>query len=43
MAVVEVDRPEPDIIRITMNRPASLNALNQEMVDGLWAAIDEVR
>ncbi|MEU7813900.1 enoyl-CoA hydratase-related protein [Pseudonocardia sp. NPDC049154] len=43
MAVVELGRPDKDVVVITMNRPEALNALNQDMMDGLWGALEEVR
>jgi len=41
-ATVLLDEIEPGIIRITMNRPASLNAMNRELIEDLHGALDAV-
>src|SRR3954451_13824791 len=41
MSVVEVDRPRPGVVQITLNRPERLNAFNQETVGALVEALDE--
>jgi len=40
---VLVSRPHPGIVEITMNRPARLNAMTSELVEGLHGALEEVR
>src|SRR5205085_5854605 len=42
MAAVELDTPHPGISRITLNRPARLNAMTVELVEGLHDALDAV-
>jgi enoyl-CoA hydratase/carnithine racemase len=42
MSTVRVERPEPGIAVITLDRPERLNALSFELVDDLHAALDEV-
>ena len=39
---VLVSRPEPGVRQITLNRPDRLNAIDDTLVDGLHAALDEV-
>ena len=39
---VLLDEIEPGITRITLNRPASLNAMNRPLIDGLHDALDHV-
>ena len=39
---VLVDRPAPDVALITLNRPDSLNAMNNGLVEGLYDALDVV-
>lgn len=36
-------RPDDGIARIVLNRPEKRNALNQTLVDGIFAALEEVR
>jgi enoyl-CoA hydratase len=40
--VLLVDRSEPGIAVLTLNRPAWLNALNGELVEALLAALDQI-
>lgn len=40
--VVVVEQARPGITKITLNRPERLNAMNYELVAGLYAALDEV-
>jgi enoyl-CoA hydratase len=40
--VILVDSPMPGVRRLTLNRPASLNAMNVELVEGLHAALSEM-
>lgn len=42
MSVVEISRPRPGIVQITLNRPEKLNAMTSELVTDLHAALDEV-
>jgi len=42
MPVVLVERPEAHVARITLNRPARLNAMDHELVACLHDALDEV-
>ncbi|HEY8216861.1 MAG TPA: enoyl-CoA hydratase/isomerase family protein [Acidimicrobiia bacterium] len=39
---VVVSYPRDDIALVTLNRPAKLNAMNQDLVDGIYAAVDEI-
>ena len=39
---VIVTYPRDDIALVTLNRPAKLNAMNQPLVDGIYAACDEI-
>ncbi len=39
---VVVDDPAPGVRRITLNRPSTLNAMNVDLVEGLYEALDEV-
>jgi enoyl-CoA hydratase len=39
---VVVDGPAPGVRRITLNRPSTLNAMNVDLVEGLYGALDEV-
>ncbi len=41
-SVVVFDEPEPGIGRITLNRPARLNAMNRALISGLHRVLDEV-
>jgi enoyl-CoA hydratase len=40
--VLLVDRSEPGIAVLTLNRPAQLNALNGELVEALLTALDQI-
>lgn len=42
MSLVEVTRPQGDIALLTLNNPATLNALSWEMVDELHATLDQL-
>lgn len=42
MATVELERPEPSIIRIVLNRPDRLNAMNFDLVGELHDTLDAV-
>jgi len=42
MADVELDTPHPGITRITLNRPARLNAMTVDLIEGLHHALDAV-
>ena len=42
MAAVELTTVGEGIALITMNRPERLNAIDGELMDGMYAAIDEV-
>lgn len=42
MSDIEISRPRDGIIRLTLNRPASLNAMTAGMVEELHDALDEV-
>ncbi len=39
---VVVTYPREDIALVTLNRPAKMNAMNQALVDGIYAACDEI-
>ena len=43
MAAVERSDPQPGIIRLTLNRPDRLNAMNYELIAGLHSALDQIR
>ncbi|MET0143716.1 MAG: enoyl-CoA hydratase/isomerase family protein [Ilumatobacteraceae bacterium] len=42
MNVIELTRPNPGVVQITLNRPAKLNALTAELVSELHAMLDRV-
>jgi enoyl-CoA hydratase len=42
MAVVEVERLEPSIVRLRLSRPNRLNAINFDLVADLHSALDEI-
>ena len=42
MADVELDTPHPGITRVTLNRPARLNAMTTELIQGLHDALDTI-
>lgn len=42
MTALEISRPRPGVVQLTMNRPEKLNALTTEMVSGLHSALDEI-
>src|SRR5215472_9872403 len=39
---VIVDRPHHAVGRVTLNRPERLNAINDELLEALYVALDEV-
>ncbi len=39
---VQVSYPRDDVALITLNRPRRLNAMNQALIDGIYAACDEI-
>ena len=39
---VLLDRPHPAVARITLNRPDRLNAIDEDLLAGLYSALDEV-
>ena len=41
MGVVDTTRPREHIAIVTMNRPESRNAMNAELIAGLWSAFDD--
>ncbi len=42
MSVLDISRPRPGIVTLTMNRPEKLNAMTSELVSALHAALDDV-
>jgi enoyl-CoA hydratase len=42
MSALEITRPRPGIVQITLNRPEKLNAMTAELVTELHSALDEV-
>ena len=42
MSVIEVSRPRPGIVQLTLNRPEKLNAMTTELVEGLHRLLDEI-
>ena len=42
MGVVDTTRPREHIAIVTMNRPESRNAMNAELIAGLWSAFNEI-
>lgn len=40
--VVEVTRPRPGVVQLTLNRPERLNAMTSELVTQLHTALDEI-
>ena len=43
MSAVEIERPRRDIVVLRLNRPEKLNAIDRELLDGLWSAIADTR
>lgn len=39
---VLVSYPRDDVVQVTLNRPAKLNPMNQALVDGIYAACDDI-
>jgi enoyl-CoA hydratase len=39
---VLVSYPRDDVVLITLNRPAKLNPMNQALIDGIYAACDDI-
>lgn len=42
-SMILIERPEPEIVRICMNRPQSFNALSSEMMHALQTQIDQLK
>ncbi len=42
MAVIELSRPIEGVVQITLNRPRRLNAMTNELVQGLHDSLDEI-
>ncbi|MSY76758.1 MAG: enoyl-CoA hydratase/isomerase family protein, partial [Actinobacteria bacterium] len=42
MAVIELSRPIEGVVQITLNRPARLNAMTNELVQGLHDSPDDI-
>jgi enoyl-CoA hydratase len=42
MSVIEMTRPRPGIVQLTLNRPEKLNAMTTELVEGLHHHLDEI-
>ncbi len=42
MPAIELDNPRPGVTRVTMNRPAKLNAMTTELVTELHGALDAI-
>jgi len=42
MSAIEISRPNPGVVQITLNRPSKLNAMTVELVTGLHDALDQV-
>jgi enoyl-CoA hydratase/carnithine racemase len=39
---VVISQPEPEIVRLTLNRPDTYNALSEEMLDAMAQALEAV-
>jgi enoyl-CoA hydratase len=39
---VLIDRPQSEVAVVTLNRPEKLNAMNSELIEDLYAALDQV-
>lgn len=42
MGVVDISRPRDHVAVVTMNRPEARNAMNADLIAGLWSAFDEI-
>lgn len=42
MSVLDITRPRPGIVQITLNRPERLNAMTSELISGLHAELDRI-
>ena len=42
MSYIQVGKPRPHVSVITMNRPEAKNAINGDLANGLWAAVEEL-
>ena len=42
MSAIDLSRPNPGVVQITLNRPAKLNAMTTELVTGLHEALDDI-
>lgn len=43
MSQLELTRPRPEIVVVTLNRPEKLNALSSTLVEDLHSALDTIR
>jgi enoyl-CoA hydratase len=40
--VLEISRPRPGVVQLTLNRPARLNAMTSELISALHRALDQI-